>query len=64
MNPAPPVTRMCTMKILPITLKLTNILGEEDVDSNLIKEKILKNIRKFSSSTLFYCELVRTINPS
>ena len=52
------------MKILPITLKFTNILGEEDVDSNLIKEKILKNIRKFSSFTLFYCELVRTINPS
>ena len=64
MNPAPPVTRICTMKILPITLKFTNILGEEGIDSNLIEEKILKNIRKVSSSPLLYCELVRTINPS
>jgi hypothetical protein len=52
------------MKILPITLKFTNILGEEGIDSNLIEEKILKNIRKVSSSPLLYCELVRTINPS
>lgn len=41
MNPAPPVTRMCTIKILPITFKITNILGEEYIDSNVIKEKIL-----------------------
>ena len=41
MNPAPPVTRMCTIKILPITFKIPNILGEVYIDSNVIKEKIL-----------------------